>query len=228
MSPMIKTDAEKKFEQYRESLHQEITNMACYIRLYTRLHERGADRLDEMNIAPAFFQIVINALLTAIVLWVDKLFGERSERGLMHFLSFVENNRELLDIKELQRRNNYPADHWFLRDRKAITLKTIQDDRERLRQIGSLPSFRLRRNTFLAHFDKEYFFDREKLYKDAPILWSDLEEVLKLAKEVLNNYSVDYDGREFDIEPWNVTDVDMVLDILHRHRKQRLNGDEKA
>ena len=33
----------------------ELSRLASYVRLYRRLHERRMDRLNEMNIAPAFF-----------------------------------------------------------------------------------------------------------------------------------------------------------------------------
>src|SRR3989338_9340049 len=104
---MNKAEAEKHFEEYREFLVEEFGKLASYVRLYRRLHERRADRLNELNIAPAFFLTTIDALFSAIVLWVDKLFGERSERGLVNLLNFIEQHRDVFDIKELQRRKNY-------------------------------------------------------------------------------------------------------------------------
>ena len=94
-------DAEEYFETYRDSLQRELVRLASYVRLFRRLHERKADRLREMNLAPAFFSITIDAVYSAIVLWVDKLFGSRSERGLVNFLNFIEQNRGIFDIKEL-------------------------------------------------------------------------------------------------------------------------------
>jgi len=38
-----------------------------------------------LNIAPAFFQTVIDALFSAIVPWIDKVFAEDSQRGLPQF-----------------------------------------------------------------------------------------------------------------------------------------------
>jgi hypothetical protein len=78
---MEKTTVESQFEEYRKYLHDEIVRLASYIRLYRHLHERRTDRLAEMNLAPAFFSLVIDALFSAIVLWVDKLFDKKSERG---------------------------------------------------------------------------------------------------------------------------------------------------
>jgi AbiU2 len=212
---MYRSDAESYFEKYREYLLGELGRLASYVRLYRRLHERKTDRLKEMNIAPAFFSTTIDALFSAIVLWVDKLFGKRSERGLLNFLTFVEQNRELFDIRELQRRKNYPDDHWMLQDREPVTFATIQKDRQRITDFKPLKSFKLRRDKFQAHFDKEYFFERDKLPEDAPLTWGDLEQVVQLGKEILNSYSADYDGSTHAVEPINAGDVDHLLDRLH-------------
>jgi hypothetical protein len=214
---MEKTEPEAKFEEYREHLRQEAVRLASYVRLYRRLHERRADRLAEMNMAPAFFQVVIDALFSAIVLWVDKLFSERSERGLANFLMFCEYNLSIFGIKELQRRRNYPDGHWML-DREPITFQTIQDQRDRINNLKSLRSFKLRRDKFHAHFDKEYFFDGARLSKDAPLKWSDLEELIEVMKDIVNTYSAAYDGNLHELEPMNVTDVDYLLDRLHRSK----------
>lgn len=52
---MKKSEAEKHFRKYRESLREELSKLATYVRLYRRLHERRTDRLKEMNLAPAVF-----------------------------------------------------------------------------------------------------------------------------------------------------------------------------
>ncbi len=213
---MDKTEAELKFEEYRQYLQEEAIRLISYIRLYKQLHELRHDRLNEMNIAPAFFQIVIDALFPVIVIWVDKMFSKKSERGLWNFLTFCEHNCNILEIKELQRRRNYADDHWMLQDRKSITFQTIQHDKIMINELNSLSSFKLRRDKFHAHFDKEYFFDREKLSEDAPLIWSDLEAVVKIVKEITNRYSVAYDGSSNLLEPINVTDIRRLLDRLHK------------
>lgn len=215
---MNNSEAEKYFEEYREWLKLELTKLSSYVRLYRRLHERKEDRLKEMNTAPAFFSTVIDALFSAIVLWVDKLFSERSERGLVNLLSFIEQHHHIFDIKELQRRKNYPNDHWMLQNRTPVTVGSVRADRERIAEFKPLSSFKRRRDKYHAHFDKKYFFDRTKLQTDAPLTWSDLEQVVQLGKEILNTYSADYDGNLYAIEPINASDVDYLLDQLHRRK----------
>ena len=103
-----------------------------------------------MNIAPAFFETVTNALRSVLILWVDNLFDERGERGIFNFLTFIEQNRKIFAIEQLQRRKNYPDDHWMLKNRDPITLETITEDRERIKNLDCLKSFRTRRDKFIA------------------------------------------------------------------------------
>lgn len=212
---MGKTEREAQFEEYRVYLQQEITRVASYARLYRRLYDRRTDRLAEMNLAPAFFSVVTDALFQAIVLWTDKLFDEKSERGLWNFLTFCENNRKILEVSELKRRNNYQDGHWML-NRKPITFQSIKEDKERIRNLPSLRSFKLRRDKFIAHFDKDYFFKIEKLSDDAPLIWDDFENAVKIMADIINTYSSAYDGNLYVVEPVNITDIDRLLDRLHR------------
>ena len=213
---IMKTEnAEKKFEEYRENLKAEIVRLISYMKLYRRLNERTADRLDVMNIAPSFFQVTMDSLFSAIILWVDKLLSPKSESGFWNFLVFIENNREIFDISKLRERRNFPDGRWML-ERDPITFDTIEKDRAKILKLKSLNFFKDRRNKFHAHFNKKYFFDRKKISQDAPLKWNDMDEVFELMKGILNKYSASYDGSTYHLIPLNVHDVDQVLDILHK------------
>ena len=213
-------DAEKIFEEYREYLKSEVVRLISYIKLYRRINERMEDRLDEINIAPSFFQVTLDALFSAIILWVDKLLGTRSERGFIHFLSFIENNRRIFEISELKRRRGYPDGHWML-SRERITYQAIEKHRKQIAKLECLPHFKLRRDKFHAHFDKEYFFNRGKLANDAPLKWSDLEAVIEVMGDILNHYSAAYDGNVYHLEPFNIYDIDNLLDTLYKCKKEQ-------
>jgi hypothetical protein len=216
LTGMSRSKPEARFEQYREALRVELMKLAAYVRLYRVLNERKRDRLAEMNLAPAFFTITEDAVFSAIVLWVDKLFDPQSKPGLINFLKFVEHNRKLFDRKELQRRQDFSEDHSYLMAVKPLTLQIIRDDYRRIADFAPLKSFKTRRDKYLAHFDKKYFFSREQLQKDAPIRWDDLEKGVELGKDILNSYSALYDGTSSGIEPVNAADVNHLLDRLHR------------
>lgn len=137
------------------------------------------------------------------MLWADKLFDERGERGLFNFLTVVEYNRDWLTTDELKRRRGYPDGHWMLKDRIPITSESIEADRLQIRSLAALRSIRIRRDKFHGHFDKEYFFDRSRLHSEAPITWAELNEAGDVMGKMLNDYSVDFDGQMFS---WKAPD----------------------
>ncbi len=194
------SENEKKFVTYRSYLIEEACRLASYIALYRRLEERKVDRIYEMNLAQAFFQVVFDALNSVIIHQVNNLFDENAERGIFNFLTFIEKNRDIFAIK------------------LPITFKMIKEDRKKIRDLACLQSFKTRRDKYYAHFDKKYFFDREGLERDAPITWGDFKKLLELLEEIVNRYSSSYDGQVSALKPININDVDLLLDRLHKSK----------
>lgn len=188
---------EQQFDQYREHLRKEIQCFQDSVSVLRQITEHTHDHLNEINLAPGFFHVTEVALFNIVILWAEKLFDERGERGLFNFLTFVEYNREWLSTKELQRRKSYPDDHWMLKNRVPITLDSIIADRERIRSLAVLPSIKLRRDKFHGHFDKRYFDDRSRLQNEAVITWVDIEAAGDVMGSMLNDYSSDFDGSFF-------------------------------
>lgn len=153
-------------------------------------------------------------------MWGDKLFDEEGERGLFNFLTFIENNRKWLTTKELQLRKGYHKSHTMLDNRINITAKSIEQDRQKIRSLEALKSFRTRRDKFHGHFDKKYFFDREKLQSEAPIKWIDLEEAGNVMGTILNDYSADFDGVSFVWDTLNINDFEVLLGNAKRGAKK--------
>lgn len=212
---------EAHFREYREHLQREVGRFRDAVSVYRQISERTKDHLSELNIAPAFFHTVEDALFTTIIVWADKLFDEKGERGLFNFLSLMENNRVWMTVRELQRRKSYPDDHWMLRPEnrgQPITFEAIEEDRRRIRELAALKSIQLRRDKFQSHFDKDYFFDRQKLQREGPITWESLAEAGSVMVTVLNNYSADFDGRLFAPETLGIDDLTRLLHAASRGR----------
>ncbi len=208
---MKRDDFEVQFTNYRDFLRNEIYRFQDCVAIYRQLQDRKLDQLEVLNIAPAFFSVVEQALFTSIILWVDKLFDEQGQCGLFNFLTFVEHNRKWMTISELQRRKNYPDDHWVLKDRTPITLETINADRQKIRSLPALNAFRTHRDKFHGHFDRGYSFDRNRLCTEVPILWSDLTEAGQVMGTMLNNYSSDFDGNIYAWGTIGIDDLDVLL-----------------
>lgn len=208
---MQREEFEQHFTDYRKYLRDEIHRFIDSVAVYRQIQECKLDRLDEINLAPAFFKVVEDALFTKIILWADKLFDEEGDRGFFNFLTFVEYNRKWLAVVELKRRRSYPDGHWMLEDRVPITFESIQADRALIRELNALKSFRSRRDKYHGHFDKDYFFDRNRLDADAPLKWIDLQEAGQVMDRILNNYSVEFDGTSYCWDTLNIDDLDVLM-----------------
>jgi hypothetical protein len=213
---LSRDEFEKHFRAYREHLSREVGRFRDAASVYRQISERTHDYLEELNLATAFFRTVEDSLFTTIVLWADKLFDEKGERGLFNFLAFMEYNRDWMTTQELQRRKHYPDGHWMLKDRIPITANSIEDDRQKIRNLAILKSIKLRRDKFQGHFDKDYFFDRGRFASEAPMTWLGLDEAGKVMVAILNDYSADFDGQLFAAESINIDDL---TNLLHRARK---------
>ncbi len=209
-------ESERHFERYRKYLTNEAQRLTGYIAVYRTLQERKGDRLEEMNTAPAFFTTVIDALFSAIILWTDKMFDEKSERGLTNLLKFCEQHRRIFTVKELQRRRGYADDHWMICDRADVSYQAIQDHHQRIAGRPWLRSIRIRRDKFHGHFDGKYFFNRGRIASEAPLTYDDLADVVRTMDEILNFYSTAYDGEIFGLGFLNITDLNDLLNQLHQ------------
>lgn len=210
------------FEQYRQSLYEESLRLISTIRLYIHVNRRLSDRSKEISIANTFFTYALSSFFTTIVVWTDKLLNPRrnNERNYLNFLSKIENNRQYFSTESYRLRRNLPLEHWSVKQHVPVTYEMIKDDRTRIENLKFMNFIALRRDKFHAHFDKEYFIQKEKLSDDAPIKWSDLNEVIKLIEEVFNRYSVAFDGGGWSFDVINLYDIDNVLEILHKHNKK--------
>ena len=213
---MKSEEFEEQFSEYRRYLSEEVKRLFAFVAIYLQLQERKADQLATRNLAPAFFQTIESSLFSSIILWIDKLLDERSERGLFNFLTFIEQNKRWLSVVELKRRRSYANGHWMLTNRKEITVKSIEADRERIRTLNGLESVRLRRDKFHSHFDKQYFFEREKIAADAPILRTDLEGITVKTGQIVNAYSASFDGSTYSWRAMNISDLDVLLRQAHK------------
>lgn len=210
---MTASDFDEKFANYRTYLREEVHRFCDYVDIFQSIHNHKVDRLDELNLAPAFFQITENALFNGIIIWADKLFDENGERGLFNFLVFVENGLRWLSVEELKRRSpELQCDHWLFDGRTKVDLNLIKKHRNDIRGLNGVKAFRLRRNKYHAHFDKKYFFDPEQLGSDAPIEWADLRNAATLMGDIINDYSIAFDGSCFDWKVLNIDDLQVLLD----------------
>jgi len=190
---------------------------------YRYLHERRADFLAELNVAPAFFQTVFVTFRTT---WVVRSYGllaggGREEFTITKFLKFVRENLDLFSKEAFVRRRVLPYGGRQAERHKAPTAESVRRDLRRVNQLKAIKGLRIQRNKFYGHLDPEYFYDPDLLMKSAPLEWGDLKQIEDVLTDILNRYSEAFDGELFAFEPENMLDVQKILDVLRRDRTEQ-------
>src|SRR5207249_4183276 len=190
------------------ALQREGQRLIIFMAVYRRIHERRHDRLDALNLAPAFFQSVLASLHITIVVRAHALFngGGGNEESLRTFLNFVSRNIELFSLDQLAARKGWPLDSENMRHRRAPTVATIREDRKTIDRIESLKHIATLRHKLHAHLDAEYFIDPAKAAHAAPLRWADLTELRTTLVGIVNRYSSAYDANTLVFEPLNIHD----------------------
>jgi hypothetical protein len=210
------------FIQYREALLRECHFLVNAINLYRIINERKEDRLQEMNIAPAFFVMVERCVLGTVVTSTNKLFGKKEECGFFDLLSMIEKNIDHFSIDKLiTRSGSKNGNEFWIEPLNSLSIKDIDDSKKQISKLDSiLKNIKRRRDKYEAHLDEEYFIKPDKLADDAPILWGDFDEIKKTVDDIFNFYSVSFDGKNFSIGVTNITDVNHLLSILHEDKER--------
>jgi HEPN superfamily AbiU2-like protein len=207
--------------QFRELLvafRREVQTLVMVLNTYRYLHERRGDFLNELNLAPAFFQTVLVALRTTWVIRGYSLLigGDKDEFTMKRFLGFVGANLELFSKEAYLRRRSLPYFGWQAEKHEAPTKETVRTDRRRIERLRANTSLRVLRQKFYGHFDPEYFFEPEQLGDAAPLPWDDLREIEEVLTDVLNRYSRAFDGEFYAFKPSNMLDFQNILDRLRQ------------
>jgi hypothetical protein len=212
------TQVEQNFKKRLEKIEQELRHAHSKLELQFHLNELRKTHLDELNIAPAFFGMVIQALATDSLMSFSRIFERGAKRStLWQFISFVENNLAIFSKEAFAARNSGSLRYWHAE--RAITEQTIVEHHRKLKANEKiLKNLQYRRNKKLAHADKQFSEFPEKLQHVAPLSYADLGKLAKSAFDILNSYSLAFENTYLTQRPINLFDVDRVLDILKKHQ----------
>src|SRR2546428_400411 len=213
---------EARFRELLTAFQREVQALVMVLNTYRHLHERHADYLNELNVAPAFFQTVLVALRTT---WVVRSYsllvgGSREEFTITKFLGFVRDNLDLFSKEAFLRRRSLPYGGPLGERHKAPTADTVRMDSRRVNRLTAIKSLKLQRHKFYGHLDPEYFSNPDLLTRSAPLEWGELTQIQDVLTDVLNRYSEAFNGELYSFEPENMLDVQKILDALRRDRTQ--------
>ena len=207
------------FEVYLRKLFHELTVLDTKFEIYRGINSHRTDRLEELNIAPAFFGIVLNSLVSDIIISLAKFYEnydgrKRSDRNINRFLNFIESNTDIFPTDpEAKKMYNFNY---------TINEELINEHRAEIENIkGILDNLFQWRDKYFAHFDKKYFLNDKALVEDYPLNYEDIRYLIDLGAKILNKYSVAYNGMHYSIENVNRDDFEKVINILHKYKQDQ-------
>ena len=178
------------------------------ILLYTKTMNR------EMNISPAFFQIIMYSLEHTYMMDISKLYDKDGQvKGIRKAINLCEHYSTLFP----KERTNVFLDGEIERSEviRIDVLKDIKSARNKLTALEPiLKSLRGRRNKYYAHRDKKYVNDLSGLAAANPLSWEQLSELIETAGEILNTFLQELVGEVVALNSANYDDIDNLFKIL--------------
>lgn len=188
----------------------------CFL-LYMKILQYKNTMNREMNVSPAFFQIVMYSLEHTYMMDISKLYDKDNQvKGIQKAINLCELHSSLFPK---ERKNVYICGETELSEAVKIdVLKDIQSARNKLTALEPiLKSLKGRRDKYYAHRDKKYVTDLSGLAAANPLSWEQLSELIKTAGEILNTFLCDLVGEVVAVNSANYDDIDNIFKILSSH-----------
>ena len=197
--PNSNLTAEQKFIKYHDKLRDELNRAHTHYEICKTLRKFNGIYLKEINVAPSFFGLTIDANLFATIMSINRLFDKSSDSlKLAGLFKLVENNISIFSDEAYEKRlRNRSRDEedikHFMKDHTSITSEIVHRDRI---NITNLPIQNLKnwRDKKLAHIDKGIVFESIDISKESPIKIGEIDKIINTLHEILNRYMLAYDG----------------------------------
>lgn len=215
----MKTQKELEFESYFKNLFDQLIFTYSTFEIYKHVLKISKDKLEEINFAPTFFSISLQSLFSETIITLCKIFksGKNNKYNMYDFLNFVKENMLMFSWENKIKRVHFQdADIEFEKslhnnvDESIIKvhIKNIEIQNEIIKNLFFW------RDKHLAHNDKDYFLKAELIAKDAPITYGEISNLINLAKDIMNYYSIAYNGIDNSLEAFTLFDIDNLLNAL--------------
>lgn len=188
----MKDSIKDKFNKYRFDLVVICTNGRTYLRLWKKVFKYFAENKELFQLSPTFFAFARDGLLESAVSNLVKLYDVHKDAlSIYKYLNLAEQSRNVLFEKANQKELK----------------NAIKQDRDKLsREEEVLSNLRMWRDKRLFHLDKNYAGDLNEVFREYILTIEQFENLFSLAKDILNRYSVYFDG-VFNYMEYGMVDV---------------------
>ncbi len=191
-----------KYDNYKNFLMQELMHIDSMFDLYIYLKNQHVDKVDILNISPAFFGLTENALLECAAIRLCKLYDIDSKTvTVAKFIRYVEQNLRLIYKGE------YHNEIREIVQQDKVLLEKYQDKFKMLKTI---------RDTSLAHNDVCNLQQDYDMWAGRGIVIGDVHDLIQLGADVVNHYTHYSDSTYYLIKATNKFDIENTLCILEK------------
>ncbi|MGA9049366.1 MAG: hypothetical protein WB588_10270 [Dehalococcoidia bacterium] len=188
------SEQESQFIKYHDKLRSELNNISEHFEISENLAKHGSNYVPEINIAPTFFMLTLDAHRFATLMGINRMLDtDPHHLSLYKFLRFIRDNLSLFSDDSFQARLQRMGrlDELALRSRSPITAETIDNDIQKLHDLP-IPNVRRWRNEVLAHIQAASVLQEVKISTRYPVKMAQIEHAISTMHDMLNFYYLNY------------------------------------
>lgn len=192
----VSTDQEETFVKYHRTLRQGLNNANWHFSIWKYLRELTQTYLHELNQAPAFFGLTMQAHYFAALMGINRFFDKQERHlSIRKFLDFAEQNLDIFSNKafEARMRKQGTFGDRVMEQHTEITSEKVEQDRKKVNDLP-VPNIRAWRNKILAHTEAESVRQQINVMREHPVKVKQVDDIINTLDDILNDYHRAYEA----------------------------------
>ena len=219
------TGKEEEFIRLNHILRGELNNANWHFITWKCLWNSIESYSDEMNVAHTFFTLSMRGHLLETLLRLNKLFekGEDSTNNIAYFLDFAEKNMDIFAAPAADSRKRNEEEMILEKQVEEVKPSQITQDviKEHRRKVKELPIKDLKKweDATSLYVDRKVAKKNISVFDECPVDIEEIDRTIDTLHEILNVYSVAYDGQSWDKDLIFTHGIKNMLDAIKAGRK---------
>jgi len=219
------TGKEEEFIRLNHILRGELNNANWHFITWKCLWNSIESYSDEMNVAHTFFTLSMRGHLLETLLRLNKLFekGEDSTNNIAYFLDFAEKNMDIFAAPAADSRKRNEEEMNLEKQVEEVKPSQITQGviKEHRRKVKELPIKDLKKweDATSLYVDRKVAKKNISVFDECPVDIEEIDRTIDTLHEILNVYSVAYDGQSWDKDLIFTHGIKNMLDAIKAGRK---------
>jgi hypothetical protein len=219
------TGKEEEFIRLNHILRGELNNANWHFITWKCLWNSIESYSNEMNVAHTFFTLSMRGHLLETLLRLNKLFekGEDSTNNIAYFLDFAEKNMDIFAAPAADSRKRNEEEMIIEKQVEEVKPSQITQDviKEHRRKVKELPIKDLKKweDATSLYVDRKVAKKNISVFDECPVDIEEIDRTIDTLHEILNVYSVAYDGQSWDKDLIFTHGIKNMLDAIKAGRK---------